>query len=90
MKLFTDVYNSSYGPAFTNCQNEWNMHGDGLVEENIPFPIFFLRETSDRDTFIKVTFFLSVFMYILFKKICFMYITRVSKTDVSSEYFAYT
>ncbi|XP_078483147.1 nicastrin [Ciona intestinalis] len=42
------LYNASYGPQY-ECKpdnNPWNPPGDGLTEQNIPFPIFHILQSE--------------------------------------------
>ena len=56
--LFLDIYNKTHGAKYSKCSNKWNPIGDGLTEENIPFPIFFLKNATERDEFINVSCFI--------------------------------
>lgn len=38
------LYNATYGTSYANCNNPWNPMGDGLLEEDIGFPVFVLKD----------------------------------------------
>ena len=46
-----------YGPEsqYANCKKPWNPQGDGLTEEDIPFPVFYTDNATSRDPLLKVS-----------------------------------